>query len=111
MNDKIPKKKLQAAKHEKPGKACALCKKFGGASRTHDTKDCRKWDQKGNLKKSFKGKSDETPPGASKSYAQLFADVEKLKASKKKLKKALKKKDKKRKPVDSSDSEYDSDSS
>ena len=112
MQDKIPKKKSQAAKHEKPGKACALCKKFGGASRTHDTKECKKWDHKGNLKGSFKGKS-ETPPGTNKSYAQLFADVEKLKASKRKLKKALsKKKAKKRKQPDSSDdSDYDSDSS
>jgi hypothetical protein len=40
------------------------------------------------LKKGFAGKKD-TPPGANKSYAQLFAKTEKLKASRKKLKKAL----------------------
>jgi hypothetical protein len=31
MSDKIPKKKSQAAKHERPSaKSCALCKKHGG---------------------------------------------------------------------------------
>jgi prefoldin subunit 5 len=37
----------------------------------------------------------DTPPGTNKSYAQLFAETEKLKASRKKLKKALKKNTKK----------------
>jgi hypothetical protein len=59
------------------------------------------------LKKSFAGKRD-NPPGTNKSYAQLFAETEKLKASRKKLKKALKKnankRNKKRKYADSSDS-------
>eukprot|EP00956_Cyclotella_meneghiniana_P021002 scaffold37682_cov57-Cyclotella_meneghiniana.AAC.1 len=82
------------AKHEKPAaKSWALCKKFGGASATHNTNDCKKWDSKGNLKKGFKGKVDmETPPGTGKSYVQLFAETEKLKAKSKKLKKAFKKK-------------------
>eukprot|EP00956_Cyclotella_meneghiniana_P014105 scaffold20948_cov37-Cyclotella_meneghiniana.AAC.8 len=81
LNDKIPKKKSSHAKHEKPaGKSCALCKKFGGASATHNTNDCKKWDSKGNLKKGFKGGVDtETPPGTGKTYAQLFAETEKLK--------------------------------
>eukprot|EP00956_Cyclotella_meneghiniana_P038643 scaffold157299_cov44-Cyclotella_meneghiniana.AAC.1 len=93
LNDKIPKKKSTHAKHEKPaGKSCALCKKFGGVSATHNTNDCKKWDSKGNLKKGFKGRVDtETPPGTGNSYAQLFAETEKLKAKGKKLKKALKK--------------------
>jgi hypothetical protein len=59
------------------------------------------------LKKGFAGKKD-TPPSANKSYAQLFAETEKLKASCKKLKKALKKnakKNRKRKYADSSDSD------
>ncbi len=114
LNDKIPKKKSTHAKHEKPaGKSCALCKKFGGASATHNTNDCKKWDSKGNLKKGFKGKVDtETPPGTGKSYAQLFAETEKLKAKSKKLKKALKKKSaRKKRKYDSSDSDTsDSDS-
>ena len=109
MTDTIPKKKSQAVKHEKPAKACALCKKYGGASSSHNTSNCKKWDAKGNLKKGFKGRVDsETPPGTHKSYAKLFAETEKLKASKKKLKKALKKsakKGKKRKYADGSDSE------
>ncbi len=114
MTNKIPKKKSHTAKHEKPSaKSCALCKKHGGAHKTHNTGDCKKYDHQGNLKKGFVGKKD-TPPGANKSYAQLFAKTEKLKASRKKLKKALKKnanKNKKRKYADSSDSDSsDSDS-
>jgi hypothetical protein len=116
MTDKIPKKKSQAAKHEKASvKSCALCKKYGGASNTHHTGDCKKYDHQGNLKKGFKGKRDSsTPPGVNKSYAQLYAEAQKLKATTKKLKKHLKKnasKKKKRKYYESSDSDSsDSDS-
>ena len=53
------------------------------------TGDCKKYDHQGNLKKGFAGIRD-TPPSTNKSYAQLFAKTEKLKASRKKLKKALK---------------------
>jgi hypothetical protein len=99
MSDKIPKKKSHAAKHEKPSvRSCALCKKHGGAHKTHNTIDCKKYDHQGNLKKGFVGKRD-TPPGTNKSYAQLFAETEKLKASCKKKKKALKKNAKKNKSV------------
>jgi len=114
MSDKIPKKKSHAAKHEKPSvnwhptvKSCALCKKHGGAHKTHNMSDCKRYDHQGNLKKGFAGKRD-TPPGTNKSYAQLFAETKKLKASRKKLKKALKKhakQNKKRKYADSSDSD------
>jgi hypothetical protein len=112
MSDKIPKKKSHSAKHGTPAKSCALCKKYGGASDTHNTGDCKKYDHQGNLKKGFKGRKDfsktSTPPGANKSYAQLYAQAEKLKASNKKFKKALKKsskKQKKRKYAESSDSD------
>ena len=72
MTDKIPKKKSHIAKHEKPSaKSCALCKKHGGAHKTHNTSDCKRYDHQGNLKKSFARKRD-TPPGTNKSYAQLF---------------------------------------
>jgi hypothetical protein len=120
MTDKIPKKKSHAAKHEKPAsaKSCALCKKYGGASNTHNTQECKKYDHQGNLKKGFKGRKDfstnSTPPGASKSYAQLYAETKKLKSSNKKFKRALKKsskKHKKRKYASSSESDSsDSDS-
>jgi hypothetical protein len=108
MSDKIPKKKSHAAKHARPSaKSCALCKKHVGTHKTHNMGDCKKYVHQGNLKKSFAGKRD-NPPGTNKSYAQLFAKMEKLKASCKKLKKALKKntkKNKKRKYADSSDSD------
>ena len=118
MTDKIPKKKSQAAKHEKASaKSCALCKKYGGASGTHNTGECKKYDHQGNLKKGFKGRKDfstNTPPGTNKSYAQLYAETKKLKSSNKKFKRALKKsskKHKKRKYASSSESESsDSDS-
>jgi hypothetical protein len=96
--DKIPKKKSQAAKHGRPSaKSCALCKKYGGVSNCHNTNDCKKYNQHGNLKKGFKGRDSSTPPCANKSYMQLFAETEKLKASRKKLKKALKKSSKRNK--------------
>jgi uncharacterized protein (DUF342 family) len=114
MTDKIPKKKSQAAKHERPSaKSCALCKKYGGASNTHNTTDCKKYDHQGNLKKGFKGKRDtSTPPRAKQSYAQLYAETQKLKAVTKKLKKHLKKsskKNKKRKYESSDNESSDSD--
>jgi hypothetical protein len=91
MTDNISKKKSHAAKHERPSaKYCALCRKHWDAHKTHNMGDCKKYDHQGNLKKGFTGKGD-TPPGTNKSYAQLFAETEKLKASRKKLKKALEK--------------------
>jgi uncharacterized protein YaiL (DUF2058 family) len=95
-----------------------LCTKYGGASKTHNTQECKKYDQQGNLKKGFKGRKDfsttSTPPGASKSYAQLYAETKKLKSSNKKFKRALKKSkkhSKKRKYASSSESDSsDSDS-
>jgi hypothetical protein len=112
MSDRIPKKKSQAVKHGTPVKSCALCKKYGGAANIHNTGDCKKYDHQGNLKKGFKGRKDfskiSTPPGASKSYVQFYAQTEKLKASNKKFKKALKKspkKQKKHKYAESSDSD------
>ena len=91
-----------------------MCKKYGGAHKTHNTGECKKYDHRGNLKKGFAGKRD-TLPGTNKSYAQLLAETEKLKAkSKNKFKKALKKSVKKnnnRTYADSSDSDSsDSDS-
>ena len=103
----IPKKKRTEISRSGTPKNCALCEKHGGAHKTHNTSDCKRYDQKGNLKKSFAGKRD-TPPGTNKSYAQLLAETEKLKAKSKKFKKALKKhakQNKKRKYADSSDSD------
>ena len=36
---------------------CQLCAEHGGAERTHNTKDCRKYDNEGNLNKLFRSKS------------------------------------------------------
>jgi hypothetical protein len=81
--------------------------KYRGASNTHNTCDCKKYDHQGNLKKGFKGKRDSsTPPGVNKSYAQLYAE-ETQGLYTKKLKKHLKKSSKKSKKhkYESSDSE------
>jgi hypothetical protein len=69
---------------DKPTKLCAYCKKYGGAHNTHNTNECKKWDQHGSLKKTFKSKArsnSETPPGVNKSYDQLYAENKWLKAS------------------------------
>jgi hypothetical protein len=78
--------------------------------------ECKKWDQHGSLKKTFKSKArlnSETPPGVSKSYVQHYAENKRLKANKK-FKKAIKKAHKIRKKHNyesDRDSTYDSDSS
>ena len=119
MSDKIPKSKSHRVKYEKAQrvstpKHCALCQKFGGAHTTHNSHECRKWDKVGNLKKDFKNQSKvirEAPPGARLDYAQLYNENLKLKASRKRAKKALKRASKrKHSKVESSDSDYDSDS-
>jgi hypothetical protein len=84
-----------------------------GAHNTHNTYECKKWDQHGCLKKTFKSKArsnSETPQGENKSYAQLYAENKQLKANHKNSKKAHKNK-KKNKYESDSDSSYDSDSS
>jgi len=125
MTDRIPKKKSQNSvkfslgnsRSDRLIKSCTYCKKYGGAHNTHNTNECKKWDQNGTLKKTFKSKArsnSETPPGVGKSYAQLYAENKKLKANQKKSKRALKKahkNKKKRKYESDSDSTYDSDSS
>jgi hypothetical protein len=94
MTDCIPKKKLQNSvkftlgnpRSDKPTKLCAYCKEYGGAHNTHNTNECKKWDQHGSLKKTFKSKAwsnSETPLGLSKSYVQLHAENKRLKANKK----------------------------
>lgn len=95
--DPIPRKKPKVTK------MCQLCSKYGGASTTHNTKECRRYDKDGNQLASFgrgalkkaKPKSDEKEPKSS--YAQL------AKAISKAVKTSLKK-NKKRKHYSRSDS-------
>jgi hypothetical protein len=124
MTDRIHKKKSQNSvkftlgnpRSDKPTKLCAYCKKYRGVHNTHNTNECKKWDQHGGLKKTFKSKArsnSETPPGVSKSYARFHAENKRLKANKKIQKGHQKahKIRKKRKYESDSDSTYDSDSS
>ena len=114
LSDRIPKsKKERQVKFVKRSKECYLCKKHGGAADTHNTQECKKWDKDGTRKKSFRSKRPEGSEGGGKSYAQLSAEVERLKVSRKRSKKALRKvkKSKKHKYDSDSDSSYNSDSS
>ena len=62
-------------------KHCSLCKKHGGVHTTHNTKECRKWNKDGTLKKT--GKSSSSNARSRVSFAQainkLTAEVQKLK--------------------------------
>ena len=97
-NEPIPKKVCKVAKH------CALCKKHGGAHATHNTSDCRKYDNGGRLKKGFgKGQHGSTAldKKTASAFAQLSAKVERHEKANTKLKKSSKKRNR----------EHDSDSS
>ena len=56
--EKEPKKSFKKQKGASgfSKKNCQLCAKHGGTERTHNTKDCRKYDADGNLQKSFHSK-------------------------------------------------------
>jgi hypothetical protein len=96
-SERIPKKSRREVRF------CKLCKTHGGAHDTHNTKDCNKYDQSGNLKRGFKskahsGKNIPTPSG--QAYAQILLKVAKLEKAQRKLKKR-----KRRHSSDSSDSD------
>ena len=111
--DRIPKKQRTAgngggggnggnAKTKKGGgggKRCDLCAKFGGASTTHHTKDCKKWTADGEKKAgfaAFKGKNgsggggrQQKKPNWKKNFLQLtkkLGELDKKLAGKKKRK-------------------------
>ena len=100
--DRIPKKQRTAgngggggnggnAKTKKGGgggKRCDLCAKFGGASTTHHTKDCKKWTADGEKKAdfaAFKGKNgsggggrQQKKPNWKKNFLQLTKKIGEL---------------------------------
>ena len=85
-------------------KHCVLCKKHGGAHKTHNTRDCRRYNKDGTpiKKNGSAGKSyskERNPAGVN--FAQIFRTE---------LRKALRKKSSKCKRCCSKDSESDSDS-
>eukprot|EP00804_Cyclotella_cryptica_P001718 CCRYP_009081-RA/>CCRYP_009081-RA protein AED:0.37 eAED:0.89 QI:0/0/0.2/1/1/1/5/139/417 len=84
MDSRIPKKSKKVGWTEKH---CVLCKKHGGAHKSHNTRDCRRYNKDG------------TP--IKKNGAQIVRAE---------LKKALRKKSSKRKKRRANDSESDSDS-
>ena len=51
-----PKKVKFEKKSRGSEKLCELCAKFGGASSTHWTKDCKKWDKDSTKKPDFSSK-------------------------------------------------------
>ena len=95
--DRIPKKKKKTEKH------CVLCQKHGGASNTHNTNECRRYEKDGTAKSGWDKKSNAKPAGKSRSDSNSFAQLKDEIAD---LKKALKAKSRSRKKR-----RYDSDSS
>ena len=112
-NDRIPKKQRtggngggggnggKATKRNGGGggKRCELCAKYGGASTTHHTKDCKKWTADGEKKadfSAFKGKNgsggggrQQKKPNWKKNFLQLtkkLGELDKKLAGKKKRK-------------------------
>ena len=100
-DSRIPKKPKKVGWTEKH---CVLCKKHGGAHKTHNTHDCCRYNKDGTpiKKNGGAGKSnskERKPEGVN--FAQIFRTE---------LKKALRKKSSKRKKRRGKDSESDSDS-
>jgi hypothetical protein len=100
-DSRIPKKPKKVGWTKKH---CVLCKKHGGAHKTHNTHDCRRCNKDGTpIKKNGsagKPHSKEKKP-ESVNFAQIFRSE---------LRKALRKKSSKRKRCCGKDSESDSDS-
>jgi len=101
MTDRVPTKKIAEfgevhswkSKVRQAHQTVCILQKHGAAHNTHNTYECKKWDQNVSLKKTFKSKArsdSETPLGVNKSYAQLYAENKQLKANHKKSKQALK---------------------
>ena len=93
MTDHIPKKKLQNLvkftlgnpRSDKPTKLCVCCKKYGGTHNTHNMNECKKWDQHGSLKKTFKSKArsnSDTPLGVNKSMPNSMQNINGLRLKK-----------------------------
>ena len=99
MDSRIPKK---AKKEGWTEKHCVLCKKHGGAHKSHNTRDCRCYNKDGTPIKKHGGAG---KPHAKSSEGANFAQV-----VRKELKKALRKRAGKRKKRHEEDSDSDSDS-
>eukprot|EP00804_Cyclotella_cryptica_P001371 CCRYP_014131-RA/>CCRYP_014131-RA protein AED:0.40 eAED:0.42 QI:0/-1/0/1/-1/1/1/0/379 len=101
MDSRIPKKPKKVGWTEKH---CVLCKKHGGPHKSHNTRDCRRYNKDGTPIKKNGGagkpsSKERKPEGAN--FAQIVRAE---------LKKALRKKSSKRKKHRANDSESDSDS-
>eukprot|EP00804_Cyclotella_cryptica_P008271 CCRYP_020401-RA/>CCRYP_020401-RA protein AED:0.42 eAED:1.00 QI:0/0/0/1/1/1/2/0/278 len=101
MDSRIPKKPKKVGWTEKH---CVLCKKHGGPHKSHNTRDCRRYNKDGTPIKKNGGagkpsSKERKPEGAN--FAQIVRAE---------LKKALRKKSSKRRKRRANDSESDSDS-
>jgi hypothetical protein len=84
-------------------KQCDLCKKHGGAYRTHNTRDCCRFKKDGTEKADFRAakKGGKKPNPTKQPFAQLSEKMDKLE-------KVLKKRDTKKRKRCRSDSDSDS---
>ena len=97
------RKKKRVEKH------CTLCQKHGGASSSHNTNECTKYEKDGTLKTNWgtgKSKAKSSNKSDGKTFAQLAKSVSKLEKALKKAGRAASKK--KRRHEDSDDSSTDS---
>ena len=102
-SDRIPKKK-RTEKH------CVLCQKHGGASASHNTSKCTKYEKDGTLKAEWGRKSSAKAAGKTKrsdgnSFAQMMDRLSKIEKA---VKKGSKSSSRKKKRYYSSDSSSDS---
>jgi len=103
-----------AKKARKQDKYCDRCKKYGGAHTTHNTGDCKKYEQDGTRKKSFKAEKQDHAASKGKknfNFAQMEKKMNKMQAKINKLNKKKGKHGKKRKREYYYSSDSDSDSS
>ena len=101
MDSRIPKKVKKEGWTEKH---CVLCKKHGGAHKSHNTRDCRRYNKDGTPIKKNGGAG---KPHSKKAEGANFAQVIRAELNKALHKKASKRKKRRKDDLDSdSDSDY-----
>ena len=118
LNDRIPRKQIKfegssSSKQPESGtKFCNLCQQFGGSHKTHNTRDCRRWNKDGSSKEGFGGpKSKKFGKTSNAHIHELSVFASTLEKQGKLLKKLDKKVSRKRKRrrADSDSDDSDSD--
>ena len=115
-NNRIPRKQRSEGpnhKQQESGtKFCNLCQQFGGSHKTHNTRDCRRWNKDGSSKEGFGGpktkKFGKTANAHTQELSVFMSTLEKQGKLLKKLDKKVSRK-RKRRRADSDSDDSDSD--